>query len=343
MNEKQVKTIIGGIFGTGTYTVWDEEGKAHTKKEKFNIRLYKDLWTSGAIRKLKGNLLGIFLTIAIHADSQGEGWPTQQTIADLLGISRDTVGKGLKKLEEYGFIEREKTRYQGKFDNTIYKIKFAPDLKDESEDHDQGNKRPKSERPKTMSENPTRQKSHKINVPTTSEKPTRKNRHGKTDTKDNPFSKDDLSFKDDPNNNKQAEGEKTKQQKKSDNDDVVVVVKEIEEVRRKVKETFNQTISTQSAQTLFKLLLKHNKKLDDVITNTKAYLDREGKTKNLIGALIHSIKFGWDVTDQPNQEGEKEDDQKKEETRKYYENLKLKALIALGIDPSKHGYGVDAR
>ena len=181
--------------------------------------------------------------------------------------------------------------------------------------------------------------------------PRRKNRHGKTDTKDNPFSKDDLSFKDDPNNNKQAseqsESEKTKQQKKSDNDDDVVVVveeiKEIKEIKKKVKETFNQTISTQSARILYELLVEYDKKLDDVIDNTKTYLDREGKIKNLIGALIHSIKFGWDVMDQPNQEDEKEDDQKKEETRKYYEALKQKALISNGIEPAKRGYGVDGQ
>src|SRR5690606_6908412 len=102
-------------------------------------------------------------------------------------------------------------------------------------------------------------------------------------------------------------------------------------VRRKVKETFNQTIPTKPAKKLCKLLLIHNKKLDDVIANTKAYLDRVKVTKNLSGALIYSAETGWDVPDQEAEQAEqKEDDQKKEETRKYYEKLKREALIAQG-------------
>jgi hypothetical protein len=58
--------------------------------------------------------------------------PTQQTIANLLGIDHDTVRKALAKLEEAGFIERETDNgFAGKFDNTVYKVKFAPDLSDE--------------------------------------------------------------------------------------------------------------------------------------------------------------------------------------------------------------------
>jgi DNA-binding Lrp family transcriptional regulator len=130
MNEEQMKSIIGGIFGTGKYTVFTDEGEAVEKKEKFNIRLYKDLWYSGAIKKLKGNKLSVWLTIAIHANNSAEGWPSQRTIAELLGLNKDTVTKTLEALEKDGFIERSELARNdnGRFKNTKYKIKFAPDL-----------------------------------------------------------------------------------------------------------------------------------------------------------------------------------------------------------------------
>jgi hypothetical protein len=102
MNENEMKSIIGGIFGTGKYTIFTEDGEAIDKKEKFNIRLYKDLWHSGAIKKLKGNKLSVWLTIAIHANNEGEGWPSQRTIAELLGLNKDTVTKALEALEKDG-------------------------------------------------------------------------------------------------------------------------------------------------------------------------------------------------------------------------------------------------
>jgi DNA-binding Lrp family transcriptional regulator len=121
--EKNQKPIIGGIFGT--HTEWDENGNV-TVKDDFHLRIYWDLFHSGAIKKLKGNMFQVYITIAMHLDTRGEGWPTQQRIADLLDLSRNTVGTAIKQLEKDGFITREKIRTSGKFDNTIYKIKFAP-------------------------------------------------------------------------------------------------------------------------------------------------------------------------------------------------------------------------
>src|SRR5690242_14430408 len=105
IKENEMKSIIGGIFGTGKYTEFTADGEAVERKEKFNIRLYKDLWYTGAIKKLKGNKLSVWLTIAIHANNQAEGWPSQRTIAELLGLNKDTVTKALEALEKDGFIE----------------------------------------------------------------------------------------------------------------------------------------------------------------------------------------------------------------------------------------------
>jgi predicted transcriptional regulator len=176
MSEK--KPIIGGIFGT--HTEWDENGNV-TVKDDFHLRIYWDLWHSGAMKRLKGNMLHVYLTIAMHLDRRGEGWPTQAQIAKLCGINRDTVGTAIKKLVKEGFIEAEKVRSKnGKFDNTVYKIKFVPQPKEEEKNHVE-----KSDTAK----NAQNQHFHHAEK-TGTEKPARKNRHGKSDTKE------DLSFKD---------------------------------------------------------------------------------------------------------------------------------------------------
>lgn len=112
--------------------------------------------------------------------------------------------------------------------------------------------------------------------------------------------------------------------------DVVVVVNEI---KNKIKESFNQNVSMQAAKTLHLLLLKHDKKIDDVIDQTKTYFSQKGDfPRNLIGALRYAIEHGWDVDIK-----EQEDQQKKEEKKKYYDELRRKALIAAGIDPDVIG------
>jgi DNA-binding transcriptional regulator YhcF (GntR family) len=176
MSEK--KPIIGGIFGT--HTEWDENGNV-TVKDDFHLRIYWDLWHTGAMKRLKGNMLHVYLTIAMHLDRRGEGWPTQAQIAKLCGINRDTVGTAIKKLVKEGFIEAEKVRSKnGKFDNTVYKIKFVPQPKEEGKNHAE-----KSD----VVKNAQNQHFHHAEK-TGTEKPARKNRHGKSDTKE------ELSFKD---------------------------------------------------------------------------------------------------------------------------------------------------
>ncbi|WP_028778556.1 helix-turn-helix domain-containing protein [Shimazuella kribbensis] len=187
MNEEQMKSIIGGIFGTGTYTVFTEDGESIEKKEKFNIRLYKDLWYSGAIKKLKGNKLSIWLTIAIHANNTAEGWPSQRTIAELLGLNKDTVTKALEALEKDGFIERSdlERNESGQFKNTKYKIKFAPDLTS-----------PKKPDREESSKNKGFNQSEKVGQGLSEKTGHGKTGHGKIGHKDE-FLKEDLFFKED--------------------------------------------------------------------------------------------------------------------------------------------------
>jgi DNA-binding Lrp family transcriptional regulator len=129
-----MKAIIGGIFGT--HTEVNTEGNV-TKKDDFHLRIYWDLFRNGSIKKLKGNMLHAYLLIAMYADNSGKGWPTQEILSDMLGVSRNTVGTAVKHLEKEGFITREKVRTSGKFDNTIYKIKAIPEKPEVDQSHAQ--------------------------------------------------------------------------------------------------------------------------------------------------------------------------------------------------------------
>jgi predicted transcriptional regulator len=133
MGKNEIRPIIGGIFGTRTE--WDAEGN-QIKKDDFHLRLYWDLWHSGAIANMPRFELHVYLTIAMHLDQRGQGWPTQEEIAEMLKVNRKTVGAATKALEEKGYIERERHRKpDGTWSNYIYKIKFAPPV--QQHDHDQ--------------------------------------------------------------------------------------------------------------------------------------------------------------------------------------------------------------
>lgn len=130
MSKNEIRPIIGGIFGTRTE--WDAEGN-QIKKDDFHLRIYWDLWHSGAIADMPRYQLHVYLTIAMHLDQRGKGWPTQEQIAELLKVNRKTVGEAIKALVQKGYIERTRHRKpDGTWSNYEYKIKFAP-----SSDHDQ--------------------------------------------------------------------------------------------------------------------------------------------------------------------------------------------------------------
>lgn len=120
----EAKQIIGGIFGTKTKI--DEDGNV-VEEDEFHIRLYRSLWDTGAIRELKYARLHTFLTIVKYANSEGSSWPTQQQIADETGYNRSTISDAVDYLEnELGLIESgQRHKEDGTFSNTYYKLKPA--------------------------------------------------------------------------------------------------------------------------------------------------------------------------------------------------------------------------
>ncbi|MFC7442441.1 helix-turn-helix domain-containing protein [Laceyella putida] len=301
MNEKQMKAIIGGIFGTGTYTEWTEDGEAVVKKEKFNIRLYKDLWESGAIKRLKGNKLHVFLTIAIHANNQGEGWPTQRRIASMLGINKDTVTKALESLEKDGFIERDMGRHdeKGRFDSTVYKIRFAPDPSQWKKSQENTSpKNPDRESQEPSPKKSDREESNKINQ---SEKIGQANQSEKTSTgktgtgktgdgnfghKEEPYAKDDPLSKVEPLH-------------KDDPSSFVVgvVVKELNIYKATATAFFGnrvEEIDEDDWNMLIQLANQKGKDLEECMLNVRTYFKKKKKPiDDLVGALVHEIRKGW--------------------------------------------------
>ena len=68
--------------------------------------------------------LGVLLTILSHTNGEGKAFPTQETIAKKLGMTRQTVGKIITELLEViidgkYLVGREAVRV-GKFDNSLY-------------------------------------------------------------------------------------------------------------------------------------------------------------------------------------------------------------------------------
>lgn len=115
--------ILGGVFAT--HTEVDEQGNV-VERDEFHLRLYWELFHSGAIKKLKGAKLHALLAIAMHADRRAESWPTIEDMAEILPYSKNAISSAVAGLEEDGFIEREQQRGEkGKFGNMKYRIRYT--------------------------------------------------------------------------------------------------------------------------------------------------------------------------------------------------------------------------
>lgn len=121
---KKPRLLFGGVFAT--HTEWDEHGNV-IERDEFHTRLYWELWTSGAMKKLKGPRLHVLLTIVQHSDRNGEGFPGIRRMAELLPYNKDSIAKAINELIELGFLEREeqKRAEAGKFGEIKYRIRYV--------------------------------------------------------------------------------------------------------------------------------------------------------------------------------------------------------------------------
>ncbi|WBA84323.1 helix-turn-helix domain-containing protein [Endozoicomonas sp. GU-1] len=82
--------------------------------------------TSG-MDKLNMTQKFLLVVLATFANSEGECWPSQGLLAELLGVTTGTICTSLKKLEEEKFIEsfQRKTKHGGT-NTKLYRMLFEP-------------------------------------------------------------------------------------------------------------------------------------------------------------------------------------------------------------------------
>jgi predicted transcriptional regulator len=62
--------------------------------------------------------------VGIYANRDGVAWPSQETLAFLLGITRETVCRYVKDLRERGYLDRyRKPTSRGRYRN-VYQLRY---------------------------------------------------------------------------------------------------------------------------------------------------------------------------------------------------------------------------
>ena len=75
------------------------------RKEKFFL---DDVFFNGYVRILGTNTLGVYCSLARHADKKQKAYPSQEKIAEELNISRQTVNECLGILEYFKIIKKQR-------------------------------------------------------------------------------------------------------------------------------------------------------------------------------------------------------------------------------------------
>lgn len=82
-----------------------------------------DVYLNGYAKMLGTNASMVYFTLCRHASKKQVAYPSQQFIANKLGISRVTVARKIKLLKEYNIIHTNKIRTKGgRYLNTVYTL-----------------------------------------------------------------------------------------------------------------------------------------------------------------------------------------------------------------------------
>src|SRR5262245_54738174 len=57
-----------------------------------------------ADRALNATQVRILAAVGIYADRKGDAWPSQETLATVVGVHRATVCRAIKRLRELGYL-----------------------------------------------------------------------------------------------------------------------------------------------------------------------------------------------------------------------------------------------
>lgn len=74
--------------------------------------------------RLQGGEKWVYIALLNRANSKGMSWPSLATLAKDVGVSKNTILKTLKSLEDKNLIERTQRRKSGKeFDSNVYLVR----------------------------------------------------------------------------------------------------------------------------------------------------------------------------------------------------------------------------
>ena len=72
--------------------------------------------------------VAVYIAIKRHADSHGEAYPSRATIAEVAGVSVDTVDRAVKRLIDIGALDKEVRRKRnGEPTSNLYTIHEEPE------------------------------------------------------------------------------------------------------------------------------------------------------------------------------------------------------------------------
>ncbi len=77
----------------------------------------------------------VLVLLASYADKNGYCYPSQQTIANIIGVSKQAVNQNIKTLEELGYIQKHRRKRPNGSDTSCgYVVIYNPDSKAELDD-----------------------------------------------------------------------------------------------------------------------------------------------------------------------------------------------------------------
>jgi DNA-binding transcriptional MocR family regulator len=75
-------------------------------------------------RNLKALDVRVLGAIGVYAGRDGTAWPSQETIASMLGVTRETVCKAIKRLRKHGYLDRYRQQTSRGWHRNVYRLLF---------------------------------------------------------------------------------------------------------------------------------------------------------------------------------------------------------------------------
>ena len=75
-------------------------------------------------RNLRALDVRVLAAIGIYAGRDGTAWPSQETLATMLGMTRETVCKSIARLRRHGYLDRYRKRTPRGWHRNVYRLLY---------------------------------------------------------------------------------------------------------------------------------------------------------------------------------------------------------------------------